>query len=458
MERICQFHIRGRCNRSNCEFKHSSLPNSGNSVPKANANRPCKFFESSGFCRMGENCRFLHEKSLNLPKRRPMLDSDEEILKGPDSDDDDSVVSGFTEHMAVLAREPEFDFSDREEDYESGGALKESQPLHNPDANINKEHDPFKDKCNNSGETITLGDDSSTILKENTCVEDQKTTSTLSKSTHDQSPYVEKEISVEDHNEKDQVCRSSSTEDHSIRQESHSDKIVPQDPNDDKEAEDELLILSPEKNETKEIYTPVSSSKSKTKPKKTLPNHNLPLPKFDPDKFKPGYIPPIIKDGDAEYAVVVTGVKDTGLCGKYWGDMNNLSSRRKSRVSHVQDQSSPITNSIKKTMKRTSSRSYSKNAKMHEEDDNKKSLNDTRLSPKNTQITSINSKEYHIFNSSSNGTKYQSSDNLTQESTCDADDLPSKSSIELKNSSNQSQKSITNKKSKSLSPKKEKKK
>ncbi|CAB4064621.1 unnamed protein product [Lepeophtheirus salmonis] len=77
---------------------------------------------------------------------------------------------------------------------------------------------------------------------------------------------------------------------------------------------------------------------------------------------------------------------------------------------------------------------------MHEEDDNKKSLNDTRLSPKNTQITSINSKEYHIFNSSSNGTKYQSSDNLTQESTCDADDLPSKSSIELKNSSNQSQK------------------
>ncbi|TRY79414.1 hypothetical protein TCAL_02262 [Tigriopus californicus] len=52
------------------------------------------------------------------------------------------------------------------------------------------------------------------------------------------------------------------------------------------------------------------------------------LPKFDPDKFKPGYTPPVVKKGDEEYVVVVTGVKDTGLCGKYWADMDNLPKRR----------------------------------------------------------------------------------------------------------------------------------
>lgn len=53
------------------------------------------------------------------------------------------------------------------------------------------------------------------------------------------------------------------------------------------------------------------------------------LPDFDPDKFKPGYVPPIVKKGDTEYAIVVTGVKDTGLCGKYWSDIDNLPRKRR---------------------------------------------------------------------------------------------------------------------------------
>merc|ERR1719189_1133679 len=50
---------------------------------------------------------------------------------------------------------------------------------------------------------------------------------------------------------------------------------------------------------------------------------------FDPDKFTPGYVPKTVKKGDEEYTIVVTGVKDTGLCGNYW----NVSEggRRRSR-------------------------------------------------------------------------------------------------------------------------------
>ena len=40
----------------------------------------------------------------------------------------------------------------------------------------------------------------------------------------------------------------------------------------------------------------------------------------------------IIKKGDDEYMVVVTGT-DTGLTGKYWSDLNNLPSRRRCTIS-----------------------------------------------------------------------------------------------------------------------------
>ena len=40
-------------------------------------------------------------------------------------------------------------------------------------------------------------------------------------------------------------------------------------------------------------------------------------------------VPPIVKKGDDEYVVVVSGAKDTGLCGKYWGDAEALPSKRR---------------------------------------------------------------------------------------------------------------------------------
>merc|ERR1712130_617679 len=43
------------------------------------------------------------------------------------------------------------------------------------------------------------------------------------------------------------------------------------------------------------------------------------LPEFDPAKFTPGYVPKTVSKGEDEYMIVVSGVKDTGLCGGYWG-------------------------------------------------------------------------------------------------------------------------------------------
>merc|ERR1712203_854232 len=37
-----------------------------------------------------------------------------------------------------------------------------------------------------------------------------------------------------------------------------------------------------------------------------------------------------VKKGEDEYVIVVQGV-ETGLCGKYWGDLDNLPSRRRSK-------------------------------------------------------------------------------------------------------------------------------
>jgi hypothetical protein len=53
------------------------------------------------------------------------------------------------------------------------------------------------------------------------------------------------------------------------------------------------------------------------------------LPPFDPQQFKPGTAPPIVKKGDEEYHIIVSGVKDTGLCGKYWSDLESLPNKRK---------------------------------------------------------------------------------------------------------------------------------
>ncbi|XP_040578587.1 uncharacterized protein [Lepeophtheirus salmonis] len=102
------------------------------------------------------------------------------------------------------------------------------------------------------------------------------------------------------------------------------------------------------------VIAPGVASKQKTE---SQPD-DADLPEFDPDKFRPGYTPSIVKKGDAEYVVVVTGVKDTGLCGKYWSDIDNLPSRRRGRVNDDQNQSKKITddNSIITPSKKISSR------------------------------------------------------------------------------------------------------
>ena len=42
------------------------------------------------------------------------------------------------------------------------------------------------------------------------------------------------------------------------------------------------------------------------------------LPKFNIEHFTPGYTPKRVSKGENEYNIVVTGIRDTGLCGTYW--------------------------------------------------------------------------------------------------------------------------------------------
>ena len=37
----------------------------------------------------------------------------------------------------------------------------------------------------------------------------------------------------------------------------------------------------------------------------------------------------MVKKGEDEYNIIVSGVKDTGLCGKYWADLDSLPPRRR---------------------------------------------------------------------------------------------------------------------------------
>lgn len=73
-----------------------------------------------------------------------------------------------------------------------------------------------------------------------------------------------------------------------------------------------------------------SSDDSKNK-KAASPPRDETLPEFDPEKFTPGYVPKTVTKGEDEYVIVVSGVKDTGLCGGYWGNTENLGSRRRSK-------------------------------------------------------------------------------------------------------------------------------
>lgn len=48
-----------------------------------------------------------------------------------------------------------------------------------------------------------------------------------------------------------------------------------------------------------------------------------------------------MKKGDDEYIVIASGMKDTGLSGKYWSDMENLPARRRCTISPQPPQTSP---------------------------------------------------------------------------------------------------------------------
>ena len=73
-----------------------------------------------------------------------------------------------------------------------------------------------------------------------------------------------------------------------------------------------------------------SMKEAETEKEKSEPPKDEELPEFDPNKFKPGYVPKTVKKGEDEYAIVVTGVKDTGLCGGYWGNIEGKRRRCRS--------------------------------------------------------------------------------------------------------------------------------
>ena len=58
-ERVCQFFLRGRCQRQKCEFRHPEGGGGGGGAPPRPSDTPCKFFMSSG-CKFGTTCHFKH--------------------------------------------------------------------------------------------------------------------------------------------------------------------------------------------------------------------------------------------------------------------------------------------------------------------------------------------------------------------------------------------------------------
>jgi len=75
-----------------------------------------------------------------------------------------------------------------------------------------------------------------------------------------------------------------------------------------------------------------NATEEDTSEREATPPKDEELPEFDPTKFTKGYVPKTVKKGEDEYVVIVQGVQDTGLCGKYWGDTTNLPSRRRSKA------------------------------------------------------------------------------------------------------------------------------
>jgi hypothetical protein len=124
-DRLCQFFLRGRCQRENCEFRHdldrrkamqdeaakAAKATAGSTSPARPAAPLCMYFQR-GACKLGDKCRLRHEPKPAAETRQPEpkksgVDTDDERALGKDSDDDlaaavhdsddESLASGFTD-------------------------------------------------------------------------------------------------------------------------------------------------------------------------------------------------------------------------------------------------------------------------------------------------------------------------------------------------------------------------
>jgi len=101
--RVCQFFLRGRCQRQKCEFRHPAdlerekekRPNGADRPSSGPADREtCKFFLSTG-CKFGANCHFKHvgrerrrSRSRSRERERKYRSDSEDERRADSSDDE----------------------------------------------------------------------------------------------------------------------------------------------------------------------------------------------------------------------------------------------------------------------------------------------------------------------------------------------------------------------------------
>jgi len=121
-----------------------------------------------------------------------------------------------------------------------------------------------------------------------------------------------------------------------VKKEDKEEKIEEKVEEEEDKVEDEKVDEAEvEKEEPMDTIEPDTETPKGQDSKKAAEERNATPPpddtalEFDPEKFTPGYVPKTVKKGDDEYQIVVTGVKDTGLCGNYWNVSDG--GRRRSR-------------------------------------------------------------------------------------------------------------------------------
>jgi len=96
---VCQFFLRGRCQRQKCEFRHPAdvekerdkRPN-GSDRSSASIRETCKFYISTG-CKFGANCHFKHigrerRRSRSRSRERRYRSDSDEDRRGDSSDEE----------------------------------------------------------------------------------------------------------------------------------------------------------------------------------------------------------------------------------------------------------------------------------------------------------------------------------------------------------------------------------